>query len=275
MDLDAAVDEVTGFTRYRIDGDPDDGRRDDRRARPGRHRDAAARPAPRPPDPARHEADRRGGARGVGDPGPQRRADRRDRARGEGRADGRAHAAAPRAAGPAPGRRRARACSPGTATATPRCAVRSPRPSPTFDDQRLAEIPVGRPAHRSRSTSSPTAGACDAGDTPTAWSGDRQRTSSSATVPARARAARRGSPSACSATPSVSTRSGSPRAGAAPRGALRREGSGDEGDGRRALEVRAARRRGDAAAERVSPRSRCTARPPELADERGRRTLAC
>ncbi len=53
-----------------------------------------------------------------------------------------------------------------------------------------------------------------------------------------------------------------PRAGAAARGPLRGEGSGDEGDGRRALEVRAARRRGPRAAERSARGDRCTTRRP-------------
>ncbi len=113
---------------------PDRGRpvhrgRDDRGRGPGRQRRAAALAHRRQPDAARHEAARRGRARGVGHEGPQRRPHGDHRAGGEGRADRRPHAAA---GGPEDRACRrtwpTRSC-PGTATATRRCVVRSPRPS--------------------------------------------------------------------------------------------------------------------------------------------------
>ena len=142
VDLDPAV--VRG---HRVDPLPHRGRsrvgdRDDRPDRPRRHRtvDALARRVG--PAPARHEADGGGGAPGLRDPRPRRRPHRRDRARGEGRADRGPHAAAPRAARPTPARRRPRACSRATATATRRCAAPITETEPELDDARLADVPV-------------------------------------------------------------------------------------------------------------------------------------
>ena len=78
-DLDPAVAEVTGFTRYGIDGDTIIDRR------PRRHLPADRQPRRPQPGARRHQAPRRQRARGARRPRPQRRAHGHLRARGQGR----------------------------------------------------------------------------------------------------------------------------------------------------------------------------------------------
>ena len=194
----------------------------------------------------------------------------RDRARGEGQRDGRAHAAARRVRRPPPRRRRPHACSRATRAGTPRCATRSPRPSPTFDDSRLADRRPRRPAHRAglrarrplaRQVDAPSLGV--AGVSGPTWS-RCERFRLALRAPATAR--RSGS----SATASASTPFASAGPGEEPRGALRGQGSGDEGASASGSgSSRSATSRWCAADERRSPTIALHGAAAELADERG------
>ena len=74
VDLDPAVEEVTGFTRYRIEGDAESATATIARRRPGRHRARDLRVAHRArPAPARHQAPRRAEREVIVARGPQRR----------------------------------------------------------------------------------------------------------------------------------------------------------------------------------------------------------
>ena len=158
--LDPAVEQVTGFTRYRIEGDLD------------------------ADDATIHVVDRGGisvdlRSRTDDDPAPAwvRSTGSRRSARSRWRAAGATAARVvivpevkdnetvgltllhARFADAAPRRRRAHACSRATRVATARCATRSPRPSPTFDDARARRRSTSSTCSPSRSTCSPTAGA--------------------------------------------------------------------------------------------------------------------
>ena len=135
-DLDPAVAEVVGFTRYGVDGDTitvvDRGGLSHR---PGQPRRAA-------PGAQRHEAQRRQPARGAGRPGPQRRPHRDLRAGGQGQRGDRDHAAA--RALPRPPRRGDDA----RRAAGLRPPLRPPRRLGQRDRGRLRRPPARRAARR-------------------------------------------------------------------------------------------------------------------------------
>ena len=128
-DLDPAIAEVTGWTRYRIEGRPEAG--DARIVALDRGGVAAGIPSRTDQDPRlRGTKNRVATERQVlVATRPPGRAPDRPRPRDEGRPDHRSDAAARALPGPGLGRHRPRACSRATRTATPCSGTRSPRPS--------------------------------------------------------------------------------------------------------------------------------------------------
>ena len=148
VDLDAAVAEVTGYTRYRIEGDsPTDDATIGVLDQGGSAMPAAV----------AHRATTRscgapssrcGRARGHGRPWAQRRPHRRDRPRGQGRPDRRADAAAARSEATVVPADVAHAVLSGYRNRYAALRGAFTETELSFDDQRLADDRPGRPAHR-------------------------------------------------------------------------------------------------------------------------------